>query len=226
MLKRNFLAITIPVLIFGLALPLTAQGRRWNSQPAGALDLSDEQLVQIQELRIAFQKEILPLRNDIRIGYMELNQLHMQGAEQEKITAKDNALEKLEMELDKIHDSHQLQIRELLTDEQKVVFDEFGGLGMGIAYGGGYGMGFRSGNAAAWGRGRGMGRNPGRIAPRAYTRGFNRSTAYNRDFGRRAPRAWQRNTGRGFARGTTRGVMRGPGLGISRPPFHRRWWIR
>ncbi len=233
MLKRNFTAIIIPVLVIGLALPITAQGRRWKPQPAGALDLSEEQLIQIQELRITFQKEILPLRNDIRIGYMELNQLHLQDAEQEKITSKGEALEKLEMELDIIHDSHQQQIRGLLTDEQKVIFDRIGGLEKGLRSG----RGFRMGNSAwergrgmnrarAWDRGKGMGRNLGRIAPRAYDRGYNRGTAYNRDFGRGTPRAWERNTGRGYARGTTRGVMRGPGRGIGRLSFHRRWWIR
>lgn len=236
MIKRIFLAIFLPLLMLALTIPVFAQAGTWTPQSDGIVDLSEEQLVQIQELRIAFQKDILALRMDINTGYMELDKLFMQNADQETIDAKGSALEMLEMELDKAYDTHQQQIRTLLTDEQKVIFDEFGGLGMGVGLGGGYGMGYGAGNAAAWGRGRGMNRagawnrgrgagtGYGRVNPRAYTRGVNRGIAYNRGLafnrgiGRANTRAVNRYAGRGFAQGV--------GRGLGRAPFCRRWWIR
>jgi hypothetical protein len=236
MIKRIFLAIFLPLLMLALTIPVFAQGGRPIPQSNDVVDLSEEQLVQVQELRIAFQNEILPKRIEINTGYMELDNLYMQNADQETIDAKGSALEMLEMELDKAYDTHQQQIRALLTDKQKVIFDQFGGLGMGVGLGGGYGLGYGAGNAAAlgrgrgmnragaWNRGRGAGTGYGRVNPRAYTRGVNRGIAYNRGLafnrgiGRANTRAVNRYAGRGFAQGV--------GRGLGRAPFCRRWWIR
>jgi len=47
-------------------------------------------------------------------------------------------LDQMELELDKQFETHQQQISTLLTDEQRVLFDRFGGLGMGPGFGMGY----------------------------------------------------------------------------------------
>jgi hypothetical protein len=102
-------------------------------------------------------------------GYMELDSLYLQNAEQPKIEGKIAELGQMELELDNQFEAHQQQISALLTDEQKVLFDRFGGLGMGPAFGMGYGAGYGRGmaRAGAW-NARGYGRGMGNYFPRCW----------------------------------------------------------
>jgi hypothetical protein len=184
MINRLILSILLPILIVLSAVPASAQGRRWQAQPYDVLELTEDQLAAIQEQRLAFQKEILSLRTDLMSGYMELDNLYLQDADQGKIEGKLAELDQMEKELDKRFDTHQQQIRSLLTDEQQVLFDRFGGLGMGPAFGMGYGAGY----GRAWGRGAGRA-GWGRGAARGYGRGTGYTRAPARSYGRGAARA-------------------------------------
>ena len=121
-------------------------------------------------------------------GYMDLDNLYMQDADQQKTETTIAELERMESELDKKFMAHQQQIREMLTDTQKVMFDRFGGLGIGFGRGMGYnkgvGSGWRSGVGRATGWNRGIG----------YARGSSRGWGRGRGMGFRCP--WYRMGGR------------------------------
>lgn len=200
MIKSKVLIVFLPILILTLAIPASAQGLRWQAQPYNFLDLTEEQMAAIEEQRLAFQKDILSLRTQLMAGYMELDNLYLQNAEQPKIDGKIAELDQMELEFDNQFEAHQQQISALLTDEQKVLFDRFGGLGMGPAFGMGYGAGY--GRGAAWSGRRGMGMSPaygmgyGRAPARGINRGVARAGAWNaRGFGRgmgyNFPRCWR-----------------------------------
>ena len=102
------------------------------------LNLTPQQVEQIQKLRTKFQTECIDQRADLQKLRLELRG-QMQAdkpnkrtidATLDKIAAKNAALEKLQV-------GHSLEVRALLTDEQKKVFGSrpFGrGRGMGMGF--------------------------------------------------------------------------------------------
>jgi len=146
MKKTNILIVCTMAVLLITALPGWSQTRWTGARTAYDLDLTEEQLAKIQDLRMAFQKEILPLNLELNKMDMELDSLMYQNKDQTQIDAKLKAVTQLEDELEKRFLAHQDQIRGLLTDKQKVLFDEFGGLGMGPAMG--IELGFGRGNFA------------------------------------------------------------------------------
>jgi len=87
------------------------------------LDLSDEQETQIEKLHLDHQKEILPMRNKIREKDAQLNTMISEGANQSKIDQLVEEIGVLRTEIQKSRMNTHLKVRELLTDEQKVKFD-------------------------------------------------------------------------------------------------------
>jgi hypothetical protein len=159
------------------------------------LNLTPEQLKKIQELRLVFQKDILELNSEWDTVSIEVDTMMMKGEDQEKIDEKIKALDALDAELEKKFMAHQEQIRNVLTEEQRVIFDRTGGLGLG--FGGGFGMGYGRG----YGRGFGMGYG------RGYGRGF--GMGYGRGYGRGWGRGYAGDFNRGYGRGINRGYARG-----------------
>ncbi|MBC7185767.1 MAG: Spy/CpxP family protein refolding chaperone [Calditrichaeota bacterium] len=93
-------------------------------------NLTDEQKQKIEQLHQAFLKEIQPLRNQLRSERFALMSLKTaNNPDQKAINAKIDALAKLRADLEKKQVAHRLQIRNLLTDEQKAVFDARPGCG-------------------------------------------------------------------------------------------------
>jgi len=168
------------LLTLGLFFAIVASGQAQFRRPGAwgypDLGLTDEQLDQIQEFRLAFQEEILPLRMKWQKTQLGLETLMRKCAEQSQIDAQVEALNKVEMELEKKSLDHRTQIRNLLTEEQRIIFDRFGGLGMGPGWGRGLnprwgmgpGMGSGFGPACGPGMGPGFGGGRGRGMGRGY----------------------------------------------------------
>lgn len=202
-MKKGVLILSVlAAFVLTTAMPGQAQ-RYWQQRmrPGFGMDLTEEQISQIQEMRLAFHKEILPLQSQIQTHYLELRGLYLKDTEQEKIDAKLAQIDKLEQDLDEKFLAHQNQVRELLTDEQKAVFDRWGGLGLGMG-----GMGFGMGPRMRGGRG---------------FAGFNRGLA--RSFGRGFDRGFSRGAGRAWMRGMGRGY-RCPWYRPERFRMMRNWW--
>ena len=215
MLKNRFISVFLPIFILMLMVPAAAQGLAWQGDPYNPLGLTEEQLASIQEQRLAFQEGILSLRAKLTTAYMALDNLYLQNAEQSKIEDQIAELDQMELELDQRFEAHQQQIRGLLTAEQKVLFDRFGGLGMGPDFGMGYGVGLGRGYGAGYGRGYGAGYGRGRGAGRG---AWGRGAAWSPDTRYRDGYARYRNSYRAPARGFGRdlGYTRAPAGGMGR----------
>lgn len=174
------------VLVAVLAPPAAAQAPRpWRGY-AGTMDLTEEQLDRIDEIRLAFHEEILPLEMKWNRLDLAIEALSRKG---QNADAKLKELEALELEMDKKWDEHQARIRTVLTDEQKAVFDRYGGLGLGPGFGAGYGAASRRGLGPGYGRGLGYGYAPG--AGRGIG-GYGRYARYGRGMGRGYFCPWRR----------------------------------
>jgi Spy/CpxP family protein refolding chaperone len=104
------------------------QNNMWRNQNrpdlAKALNLTDEQKEAFKKIRLAMHKEILPLRNEI--GEAVAHQKTLLSAEKPDLSAIDKNIDKigtLKIELAKIAVKHRLDMRALLTDEQRMKFD-------------------------------------------------------------------------------------------------------
>jgi hypothetical protein len=170
-MKAVVLMAGLIVLFAVAATPLEAQYRRPWGPVAGGITLTDEQLARIQEIRLAFQEEILALETKWRKLGLEIDALAMKG---QSFEAKLKEIESVEAELDKRYEDHWNKIRSVLTDDQKVLFDRYGGLGLGLGWGPGRGggMALRRGLGMGPGRGAGYGMAPGR--GRGYGAGWGR----------------------------------------------------
>jgi len=89
------------------------------------LQLTDKQQSQIDQLRLTFQKEMLPLRDQVhslqtQYRLMVLDSKASKAALQKQLSKISSLREKMALK----RAEHQRQIRSLLTDEQKVKFDQ------------------------------------------------------------------------------------------------------
>lgn len=175
-------AVGLSAVLFMAALlapPAAAQAPRpWRGY-AGAIDLTDDQLDRIEKVRLAFEEEMLPLEMKWRKLDLELESLSRRGQDLEP---KLKELDALEIEMDKKWEEHRSKVRSLLTDDQKALFDRYGGLGLGLGWGpgAGYGAAPRWGLRSGAGRGMGYGWAPG--AGRGYG-AYGRYSRYGRGRG-------------------------------------------
>ena len=198
-MRRESLSLFLLIVCLLMCLqPLVAQ---WNAGYQDGffpgLNLSPEQLDRVQDLRLQFQKDILPLRNELQTRFIEMRNLVYQGAGSEQVDAVRDGIYQLQEELYASFRDHRDEVKSLLTDEQKVQFDRWGGLGlgsgnwMGYCGGGGFGRGFGRGRGFAAGMGPGFGNGYGR--------------------------------GAGFRRGWGAGPVMGRGIGFGRGTGFRNW---
>jgi Spy/CpxP family protein refolding chaperone len=87
------------------------------------LDLSEEQETQIEKLHLGLQKEILPVRNMIREKEAQLSTMISDGTNQTKIDQLVEEVGSLRTQIQKLRMNTHLKVRELLTDDQKIKFD-------------------------------------------------------------------------------------------------------
>lgn len=93
-------------------------------------ELSDTQKEEIQNLRTSHLKEMQNFRNQVgenRAAYRTL--MSADKADQKAIDANIDAYTKLRNQMMKKQSAHQQAIRNLLTDDQKVIFDNRGNRG-------------------------------------------------------------------------------------------------
>ena len=92
--------------------------------PAEGLNLTDAQKDAFKESRLAIQKQLQPLRNEL--GEAKAHQKTLVTAEKADLSAINKNIEKigdLKVEMAKIQAKHHLEMRAQLTDEQKLKFD-------------------------------------------------------------------------------------------------------
>lgn len=90
-------------------------------------DLSDDQMEGIQKVKTAFLKEIMPIENELDIRQAELKALNAgDKVDLNAVNKKIDEISVLEAKIMKKHAAHRQEIRKLLNDEQKIIFDQKG----------------------------------------------------------------------------------------------------
>ncbi|MCB0505335.1 MAG: Spy/CpxP family protein refolding chaperone [Cyclobacteriaceae bacterium] len=111
-------------------------------------DLTDAQKDQMKDIHLKTMKQVQPLRNQLMEKRAHLKTLTTADkADIKAINGQIDDISKLEVSIEKIQAASHQEVRSLLTDEQRVVFDSHRG-GM---------MGNRSGFGPKQGRGHGQG---------------------------------------------------------------------
>jgi len=164
MRKQFFLPIILilaAVLLASAAAPAFAQEKqkiekrvtRMEGERGGIPGLTAEQKEQIKKIRLETQKAMLPLQSQIEVKAAELKSLLVSdnpaaGA----VNAKLDEIGSLRTQVQKKRVAQELEIRKLLTPEQRVSFDQRllkgfdrmgDGMRKGMGMGGGMGRGMR-----------------------------------------------------------------------------------
>ena len=133
------------------------QGMMWNDY-CPLSDLTDEQAKQIKELRLAYYKEVQPLRAQMSELTIKHRNLMMAGDVDTKVVnASIDERTGIMNKLMKKQTEFQKEFRNLLTDEQKMELDNVGrgfgmrqGMGQGMRNFGRRGRSFRGGGFNRW----------------------------------------------------------------------------
>lgn len=142
--RTFFFSILIPLLFLAFpaaAQPVTGQGGGYYP----GLGLSSSQTDQITDLRVNFQEQMLPLRNDLQAGYIKLRNLYREGSKTVDTEALRNEIVQIQQELESLYLDYKEQVRSLLKDEQKEIFNRWALSGPGFGGPGWGGRGWRGG---------------------------------------------------------------------------------
>ncbi|MCD4736713.1 MAG: Spy/CpxP family protein refolding chaperone [Bacteroidales bacterium] len=158
--------VMVAALLLSLNLGVMAQqGNGWGNGQGwqkgdfcgNIPDLTEDQQSKIQTLRTAHWKEMQTLRNDL--GEKRARLQTLQTADNVNMNEINNVIEEMgtiRTNKQKSAIAHRLDVRNLLTDDQKVYFDSrAGNRGAGMGNKCGFGQGRRNGNRNGQGFGRG-----------------------------------------------------------------------
>jgi len=124
--------------------------------------LTDEQKTKMKELRVAHLKEITPLKNLLEEKQARLNTLtSAEKTDMAEINKTIDEISKLKADMMKARVNHQMKVKALLTDEQKVFFNAHMGKKKGMMHRG-EGMGDGMGEGKHRGEGKGMHKGEGK----------------------------------------------------------------
>ena len=99
-----------------------------NGGPLAALELTDAQKEAFKQSRLAMQKQLQPIQNEL--GEAEAHQKTLVSAEKPDLAAINKNIEKigsLKVEMAKIKTKNRLDMRAQLTEEQRLKFDTMRG---------------------------------------------------------------------------------------------------
>ena len=209
-LMSTMLFVSILFISHGLYAQGTSRDNPGIEEDYYGLNLTQEQVEKIDKLELELEKELSPLLSRLRSSYAELDELEAQRSPDPAKLAKIwDTIYALEEDIQNREIAHEDKIRDLLSNDQKVVFDSYYGYGPvpnDIGY---LGRGYRAPRGGNYASGR-SGYNP-RMRSNYLGRGANRMGSGYYGYGR--------GTLRGF--GMNRGNFR-PGAGrMSGPTAYR-----
>lgn len=132
-MKKTGFILGMVLLMSGVALaqPGMKNNRDAQDKPdraeriAERLELTPEQVDKFEDMRVAHYKEVQPLQNQLQEKRVALRSLvTADKADQKKIDQTINEIGKLETALLKAKTNHQIATRAMLTDKQKMIFDQ------------------------------------------------------------------------------------------------------
>jgi len=130
-LDINLKILIAIIALFGLSFSLMAQSeprqpynQNRNHAGKGMLNLTEEQKADVKEIHLAKQKEIQPLKDEIRINKAKINALiKRDDPDMNEIVGLVEANGKILTQIQVKEIESQVQIRALLKGEQKIIFD-------------------------------------------------------------------------------------------------------
>ena len=135
-IDRNFKLLVAIIFILGLSLSVMAQPNQRRQiphqsmraqSPLKFLDLSEEQKDQIKEIHLAHMKNVQANRDEVKINRVKINtQLHNDDPDMKEIVKLVEANGKLLTQIQVKSIQEKINVRLLLTDEQKIIFDAQG----------------------------------------------------------------------------------------------------
>jgi Spy/CpxP family protein refolding chaperone len=135
-IDRNFKLLVAIIFILGLSLSVMAQPNQRRQiphqsmraqSPLKFLDLSEEQKDQIKEIHLAHMKDVQANRDEVKINRAKINaQLHNDDPDMKEIVKLVEVNGKLLTQIQVKSIEEKINVRLLLTDEQKIIFDAQG----------------------------------------------------------------------------------------------------
>lgn len=123
-LSALIILFAIPALVLGGPRKMMgekpAPGMRKES--CAELNLTAEQQQKIDALRLAHQKEMIPLQADIRLAKLELEELVRTGDTSKKMDAAIKKVNDLKSKQYEKRIKHRIEVANILTDEQKAIW--------------------------------------------------------------------------------------------------------
>jgi hypothetical protein len=205
-IMKKITLISAMVFISFLLISKVLSAQRYYRNDSGIeddyydLNLTREQMEKIDKLELELERDLSPLYTKLKSSYMELDELGTQRSpDLTKLKKIWDFIYKFEDEIRNKEILHEKKIRDLLTKDQKAVFDSYYGYDLNPYGRGGFGRGylgrgcrgFRGGNYGygRYGLGPGIGRNylgrgAGRLARSyyGYGRGIVRGFGMNRGY--------------------------------------------
>jgi Spy/CpxP family protein refolding chaperone len=168
---RNILPLLVTVFFLLASVSAYAQhgmgyGRQFQEKPEHGmqgmqkgmhecLELTAEQLKQVEEFKFEMKKKLIPLQADLKLARLELHEMMSGDASADVLDKKIDEIGAIETKIQKITIRHKLQFRDILTDEQKKKCGSMPGFGHGF----GKGHGACGGGKGGHGFGAGCGSN-------------------------------------------------------------------
>lgn len=126
-MKRYFLFVLM-VAVLMISQFIYAQPDEDNPEPMNKmgrmLDLNDEQQSQVEDLRLSFEKEKLPLKSKIHELRNGLKlELTKDNYDEKKVNQMLDQIESVRKEMNKKRINHMRSVRNILNDDQKKKFD-------------------------------------------------------------------------------------------------------
>ena len=132
-IDRNFKLLVAIIVVLGLSLSVMAQpyGRgqmqqRSMKSQAGMqmLDLTEDQKEQIKIMHLTHVKDVQPLKDEVKINRAKINALlNNDDPDMKQIVSLVEANGKLLTQIQVKGIEQKINVRSLLTDEQKIIFD-------------------------------------------------------------------------------------------------------
>jgi Spy/CpxP family protein refolding chaperone len=132
-IDRNFKLLVAIIFVLGLSLNIMAQPHHRRQMPQQSmrahtplqfLDLSEEQKDQIKEIHLAHIKDVQPLKDEVKINRAKVNALLKNDKpDMKEIVSLVQADGKLLTQIQIKNIEEKIQVRSLLTDEQKIIYD-------------------------------------------------------------------------------------------------------
>jgi len=88
------------------------------------LNLTEDQQEKMHDLKVAHQKEMVPLQADLKLAHLELEELIRDGNTSKKLDAAINKVNVLKASQFEKQIKHRLEVGKILTDEQKTIWQK------------------------------------------------------------------------------------------------------